>query len=232
MAQEKEAVEACVAIALSKDEIEKEAVEACVAIALSKVEMLCSEMVDAVKVNSLCNALMVLAEKDPRHSIFHCDEQLFDWAWSFLQQSPCDCSHSADDMQVLASNVIGDGTSASSNSKDIDKVPFAHLLGCWVRYDSDDCQKHNGCQLRRNQECQVIAVHTAQMKLRGKGMGGPFWSGFHGWVRIPAKDSTGQDKKREIEVLPRPPPPRGFASRVVSPLTTPCIGCALHAVIL
>ena len=195
---------------------EKEAVEACVAIALSKVEMLCSEMVDAVKVNSLCNALMVLAEKDPRHSIFHCDDQLFDWAWSRLQQSPCDGLHSADDMQVLESNVIGDGTSASSNPKDIDKVPFAHLLGCWVRYDSDDCQKHNGCQLRRNQECQVIAVHTAQMKLRGEGMGGPFWSGFHGWVRIPAKDSTGQGKKTEIEVLPRSSPRRLCVSCRVS----------------
>ena len=180
-----------------------EAVEACVATALSKVEMLLSETADAVRVNSLCNALTILAEKDPRDSIFQCDYQLFVWACSQLQRSPCDGSHSAYDMQVLPSNVIGDGTSASSNPSDSDKVPFSHLLGCWVRYDSDDCQRHNGCELRRNQECQVIDVQTAQMKLRGEDMGGPFWSGFHGWVRIPDKDPTEQGKKTEIEVLPR-----------------------------
>ena len=203
---------------------EREAVEDAVVIALSKLTNLLGRLPSGETEDSLCTDLMRLAETDIRHSIFQFDEELLKWAlsrWSLLHLSPASfteetfveiTSDSCAEIQALPS-CIGDGTSSSSNLEASDIVPFRHLLGSWVKYQAETIEMHNGHELKKGQRCEVIEVSVNHMKLRGEGMGGAFKSGFGNWACIPKLES---DKKIE--------PPKSPSWQRCPPITY-CLSC-------
>ena len=69
---------------------------------------------------------------------------------------------------------------STADSSEAKNVPFAHLMGKWVKYTGSP-QEHNGHQLQAGQWCQVKQVEMTKMKVHGEGMGGPFWTSFDHW---------------------------------------------------
>ena len=105
---------------------EREAVEVAVVIALSKLINYQARLPIGESEDSLCKDFMRLAETDIGHPIFQCDQELYKWAfspWSILHASPAfftektfmeSTSDSCAEVHALLSS-IGDGTPSSSN---------------------------------------------------------------------------------------------------------------------
>ena len=113
--------------------------------------------------------------------ILNTEELLIDWAMK--RWSPC--------VSILESSPAGWVTDEAAAPSDTKQIPFAHLLGQFVRYTGETSCLHNGHTLLNGQVCTVEEVTVNKMKLYARGIGA-FWTSFQSWSLSGPSESSSE----------------------------------------